>query len=185
VIHLNECRRRRTSGSVRPRTILYRTLVLAFTVLVSTVRAQPANTALMCAVATANARKAEVEQYVKEIKNSVRPPDPTYAESRRLYFLASSLNNDFMNEVLTSFAHGRTAAFLSTKASEVQLRVSEFTEYACTVIFGRRRSIGEFAHASTMIIDVATDQKHAVHINRHIANALLTEVQWRSWADIN
>lgn len=160
-------------------------IVWILAVQINTVHAQPDNTALLRAVAIANARKAQVEQYIKGIKNLIEPPDPAYAESRRRYFLAYSLNNQFMAEAMTSFAGGKSGIGLATKASEVELRTSEFTEYACGIAFGKRRSIGELARSARTLIEVASDQKRAVHIDRQIASALLIELQWRSWADIN
>jgi hypothetical protein len=174
-----------TSPSDTQGMILCKMLVLALTVLIATGHAQPDNTALLRAVASANARKAEVEQYVKAIKRSVKPPDRTYAEARRRYFLAYSLNNEFMAEAVTSLADGRSTRGLAAKASEIQLRTTEFTEYACNTAFGKRRSIGELTHSATTLIDVASYQKHAVQINRQIVNALVIELQWRSWTDIN
>jgi hypothetical protein len=155
------------------------------TVQVATLHAQPDNTVLLRAVATANARKAEVEQYVREIKKGFRPPDPTYAEARLRYFTAYSINNDFLATAVTSFTGGRNGTGLATKASEVQLRTAEFTEYACEHTFGRRRSIGELTHSAITFVDVVSGQKHPVHLDRQIASALLIELQWRSWVDIN
>jgi len=159
--------------------------MLVLTVQVTTVHAQPDSTTLLRAVATATARKAEVEQYVREVKKTVLPPAPAYSESRRRYFLAYSLNNKFMTAAVTSLANGGSGTGLETEASEVQLRTSEFTEYVCEIILGKRRSIGELTHFATALIDVASGQKHAAHIDRQIAKALQVELQWRSWVDIN
>jgi hypothetical protein len=180
----NEC----VSGTTRSRTtrkILYKSVVLALTVLLTRGDALSRNTALLSAVATASARRAEVEQYVRELKRAVRPPDPSYAESRRRYFVAYRLNNEFITEMAASLVSGRSATNLATKASEVQLKTSEFTEYACESAFGKRRSLGALTHSATMFTDAVSAQKQRAHTNLQVANALINELQWRPWADIN
>jgi hypothetical protein len=170
--------------SVAARVIVYKILVLATTVLATTAWAQP-RTTLLGAVATANARKAELEQYVKELKRSVRPPDPVYAESQRRYLAARSLYNDLISQVVTALEGSRRTGALVSDASQVELRTAEFIEYVGEIVFGKRRNIADLAHFTTTLIDTACDQRHPIHVNRRIAQALLVELRWRTWADIN
>jgi hypothetical protein len=169
-----------TSGAIP-----YKTIVLALTVFVTTGSGQPSHkTALLNAVATANARKAELELYVKELKTSVKPPNPAYAESQRRYLAARNLYNGLVIEVITSLAGGRRATGLTTKTSQVELKTAEFTEYASQIIFDRRRTVGELTHSTATLVDWASDPKQTLHISRKIANALLANLQWLPWADI-
>jgi hypothetical protein len=173
------------SSPAPQRATLSKTFALTLTLLMTPGSAQPSNTALLRAVVTANARRAQVEYYVKELKTTVRPPDPFYAESRRRYLLAYTLMNAFMAETAMSFTSGTNTTHLAKTAMEVDLTVLDFTEYASDVLFAKRQSISGLTHTSTILIDDdVSNAKHMVRINRRTANALLAELQWKPWADI-
>jgi hypothetical protein len=155
---------------------------LVAVVLSTAAAAQPTKTSLVNAVATASARRAELEQYVKALKAALRPPDPAYAESQRRYVSAFTVYNALVADI--AVGGKKSATFLASKVELVDRQTADFTEYASEALFGKRRNIPGLAHSTGTLMAVVNDQQSVLHINRHTAAVFLTALQWRSWTDI-